>query len=266
MKTSLASIGILAITALFPASVMAEAETETQSNALGSPNPQQILYVGNSYQYYNNSLHNYVKRMAEAAYPDTADQLKSKSVTISGAYLSQHEVKNYLFPGALGFPNPFDVVVLQGHSAAALSDEKQQEFRDAVLRHHNAIEATGAETVLYMTPAYSEDHDSYDAGMTDKIEELYTSVGNEIGAPVIPVGLAFQNAYEQRPELALHVDYDGSHPSPEGSYLAAATVFATLYDTSVVGNPYTYYGRIDEDTAAFLQQVAEDTVAEYNRR
>lgn len=264
MKTSLASIGILTATALFPALVVAE--TQNQFTALGSPNPQQILYVGNSYQYYNNSLHNYVKRMAAAAYPDTADQLNSKSATISGAYLSQHEIKSYLFPGALGLPDPFDVVVLQGHSGAALSDEKQQAFRDAVLRHHKAIEATGAETVLYMTPAYSEDHNSYDPGMTDTIEELYTSVGNEINAPVIPVGLAFQNAYEQRPELALHVDYDGSHPSPEGSYLAAATVFAMFYDTSVVGNPYTYYGLIDDDTAAFLQQVAEDTVAEYYPR
>lgn len=264
MKTSLASMSVLTATALFPALVMAE--TNSQLNALVSPNPQQILYVGNSYQYYNNSLHNYVKRMAEAAYPDTADQLNSKSVTISGAYLSQHDITSYLFPGALGLPDPFDVVVLQGHSGAALSDEKQQEFRDAVLRHHKNIKATGAETVLYMTPAYSEDHNSYDPDMTGKIEELYTSVGNEIDAPVVPVGLAFQNAYEQRPELALHVAYDGSHPSPEGSYLAAATVFAAFYDTSVVGNPYTYYGRIDEDVAAFLQQVAEDTVAEYYRR
>ncbi|SJN13401.1 hypothetical protein CZ787_10100 [Halomonas citrativorans] len=264
MKTSLAGIGIFTLTALLPASVMAE--TGSNRNALGSPNPQQILYVGNSYQYYNNSLHNYVKRMAEAAYPDIADQLNSKSVTISGAYLSQHDIKSYLFPDALGLPDPFDVVVLQGHSGAALSDEKRQDFRDAVLRHHKAIEATGAESVLYMTPAYSEDHNSYDPGMTDKIEELYTAVGNELDVLVIPVGLAFQNAYEQRPELALHVDYDGSHPSPEGSYLAAATVFAALYDTSVVGNPYTYYGRIDEDDAAFLQQVAEDTVAEYYRR
>lgn len=261
MKTSLAGIGIFTITALLPASVMADAKT-----LLDSPNPQQLLYVGNSYQYYNNSLHNYVRRMVAAANPDIEDQLNSKSVTISGGYLSQHEVKNYLFPGALGLPNPFDAVVLQGHSMAALTDEKREEFRDAVIRHHQSIEAIGAETVLYMTPAYSEDHDSYDPSMIDKIDDLYTSVGNEVGALVIPVGLAFQNAYEQRPELALHVDYDGSHPSPEGTYLAAATVFAALYDTPVVGNPYTYYGLIDEDDAAFLQQVAEDTVIEYYRR
>lgn len=261
MKISLAGIGVLTITVLLPAPVMAE--NETQRDSL---NPQQLLYVGNSYQYYNNSLHNYVRRMAVAAYPDLEEQLNSKSVTISGGYLSQHEVRNYLFPEALGFSEPFDAVILQGHSSAASSDEKQQGFREAVLRHHQAISATGADTVLYMTPAYSEVHANFDPNMTDQIEALYTSVGEEIGALVIPVGLAFQKAYEQRPELALHVDYDGSHPSPEGTYLAAATVFATLYDTSVVGNPYTYYGRIDEDDAAFLQQVAEDTVEAYQHR
>ncbi|MDQ7729183.1 DUF4886 domain-containing protein [Halomonas sp. SpR8] len=264
MKTSFARMSILTMAALLPAYAMAD--VEPQLDALKSPNPKQLLYVGNSYQYYNNSLHNYVKRMVAAAQPDIAEQLNSKSVTISGAYLSQHEVKNYLFPDALGLPDPYDAVVLQGHSSAALTDEKRQMFHDAVMRHHQAIEATGAETVLYMTPAYSEDHDGYDPGMIDKIDDLYTTVGNEIGALVIPVGLAFKNAYEQRPELALHVDYDGSHPTPEGTYLAAATVFAALYDTSVVGNPYTYYERINEDDAAFLQQVAEDTVMEYYSR
>lgn len=264
MKASLALCGTLTIAALLPASAMAD--TQPQRDGLDSPNPQQLLYVGNSYQYYNNSLHNYVKRMVAAAHPDTADQLNSKSATISGAYLSQHDVKSYLFPGALGLPDPFDVVVLQGHSGAALSDANQQGFRDAVQQHHQAIESTGAQTALYMTPAYSEDHGRYDPGMTDKVDDLYTTVGNEIGALVIPVGLAFRNAYEQRPELALHVDYDGSHPTPEGTYLAAATVFAALYDTSVVGNPYTYYGRIDGDDAAFLQQIAEDTAEAYYSR
>lgn len=264
MKVSLAGFGILSLLASLPTSAMADIAPEI--DALERPDPQQLLYVGNSYQYYNNSLHNYVKRMVAAAHPELAEQLNSKSATISGAHLSQHEVKSYLYPGALGLPDPFDAVVLQGHSAAALSDGNQQSFRDAVMSHHQAIEATGAQTVLYMTPAYSEDHDNYDPGMIDKVDDLYTEVGNEIGALVIPVGLAFQKSYEQRPELALHVDYDGSHPTPEGTYLAAATVFAALYDTSVVGNPYTYYGRIDEDDAAFLQQVAEDTVEEYYSR
>lgn len=231
-----------------------------------TPNPAQILYVGNSYFYYNNSLHNYVRRMAVAAYPDMEDQLNSKSATISGAYLGQHDVKSYLFPGALGLSDPFDLVILGGHSTASLTPEKQEAFLTAVTAHDNAIKATGAQTALYMTPAYNEYHNNYDPEMQDKVDELYTRVGNEVGALVIPAGLAFAKAYEQRPDIELHVDYDDSHPTPLGSYLAAATVFATLYDTSISGNPYTYYGLISDEDAAFLQAVAEETVEEYFSR
>lgn len=247
-------------------SVSASANDSPAITGPAVDNPGQILYVGNSYFYYNNSIHNYVRRMAVAAYPDMESQLNSKSATISGAYLSQHDVKAYLYPGFLGLPDPFDIVLLGGHSTASSTPEKQEGFRAAVTAHDSVIRATGAQTALYMTPAYNENHRNYDPDMLDSVDELYTRIGNEIGALVIPAGLAFAKAYEQRPDIELHVDYDGSHPTPLGTYLAAATIFATLYDTPVTGNPYTYYGLIDEDDAAFLQAVAEETVEEYFSR
>lgn len=242
------------------------AQTPPEVSNLSASNPSQILYVGNSYFYYNNSLHNYVRRMAVEAYPEMEDRLNSKSATISGAYLSQHSVKSHLYPGALGLPAPFDAVILGGHSTASLTEEKQEAFREAVLRHDQDIKAAGAETILYMTPAYSEAHSSYDSEMINKIDELYTRVGNEINALVIPVGLAFDKAYKKRPDLELHVDYDGSHPTPLGSYLAAATVFSAIYDESVIDNSYTYYGLIAEEDAKFLQEIAEETIQEYYSR
>lgn len=244
----------------------ASAQSAPDTLSLTKENPSQILYVGNSYFYYNNSLHNYVRRMAVAAYPEMEDELNSKSATISGASLSHHDVKSYLFPGALGLNAPFDAVILGGHSASGLTPERQEAFRSAVIAHDATIKAAGAETVLYMTPAYNEYHGSYDPEMSGKVDELYTRVGNEIGALVVPAGLAFEKAYEKRPDIELHVSYDGSHPTPLGSYLAAATIFSTLYDSSVIGNPYTYYGLINEEDALFLQQVAEETVQEYFSR
>jgi hypothetical protein len=94
-------------------------------------------------------------------------------------------------------------------------------------------------------------------------EDLYVSVGNEVEALVIPVGLAFEEAYRQRPTLQLHNRIDGSHPSLIGTYLAACTVLASVYGISPVGNPYDYYGAIDGETARFLQQVAQDTVSRF---
>ena len=45
-----------------------------------------------------------------------------------------------------------------------------------------------------------------------------------------------------------------------GTILGAYTVYATLYGKSPVGNTYNFHGQIGAEDAAFLQQVADDTV------
>ena len=102
--------------------------------------------------------------------------------------------------------------------------------------------------------------------MIRKVEDLYVSVGNEVGALVIPVGLAFEESYRRRPDFRLHKDYDGSHPNMNGTYLAACVVFASLYGKSPVGNSYDYFGAVDKASAAYLQQVAWDTVQKFYAR
>lgn len=256
----------VSIATLILTTTAASAQPAPEVDSLGMAAPKQVLFVGNSYLYYGDSLHNHVVRMAEAADPEHEDEYSYKSATISGSYLSHHEISSYLEPNRLGLSEPFDVVVLQGHSTAATTPEKAEDFRQSVLDFDKQIKASGAKTALYMTPAYVEVHKSYDPGMMDKIESVYTEVGNEVGALVIPVGLAFEKAYERRPEIQLHKAFDGSHPTLLGTYLAAATTYAALYDASAVGNPYDYYGVISAEDAAFLQEVAEDTVEGFYAR
>ena len=99
--------------------------------------------------------------------------------------------------------------------------------------------------------------------MIRELEELYARVGNEVGALVIPVGLAFEESYRRRPELRLHMPYDGTHPSLLGTCPGAATVFANLYDQSPAGIPCDYFGRIDAETVLYLQEVADSTVRRF---
>ncbi len=240
------------------------AQTSAEVASLDKDAPQRILFVGNSYLYYGDSLHNDVVRMARAAYPD--DKFTYKSATISGAYLAHHNIESHLEPGRLGVKEPFDVVVLQAHSTATTTPEKLEAFKASVAQMAKALEGAGAQTALYMTPAYTKIHKKFDAGMIDAIDTGYTDAGNAAGALVIPVGLAFEEAYARRPDIVLHKEYDGSHPTLLGTYLGAATVYAALYGKSAVGNSYTYYGEVSDEDAAFLQQVAEDTVAKYHSR
>lgn len=234
--------------------------------ALKVAKPERVLFVGNSYLYYNDSLHNHVRRMVAASGLSDMKTLKYKSATISGAMLFDHNIDGYLEPGKLRVKDPFQLVVLQGFSAAATKKGHAPKFAATVADFAKKIQAAGGETALYMTHAYVKPHKKYDPEMIRAIEKLYVETGNAVGALVIPVGLAFEESYKQRPDLKLHQSYDSSHPSLDGTYLAACVVFASVYGQSPVGNSYDYFGKVDKDTAAFLQQVAQDTVKKFYGR
>jgi hypothetical protein len=87
--------------------------------------------------------------------------------------------------------------------------------------------------------------------------------GNANQALVIPAGLAFARSIAVRPELNLYVA-DKRHPSPAGTYLAAATTYAALFKKSPVGLKYN--AGLAPEVAAHLQQVAWDTVQQYLAR
>ena len=225
-----------------------------------------ILFVGNSYFYYNDSLHNHVQRMIAGSGERPRSELTFKSATIGGAALQDHAVAHLVDPANHRLEEPFQLVVMQGISSAALSEEGRVRFSEAAQRHAASIRSAGAVPVLYMTPAYTPPHRRYRPDMIGDVARLYIETANSLDALVIPVGLAFAEAYRRRPDIVLHKTFDGSHPSLLGTYLAAATVLASLYGTSPVGNPYDYFGEVAAEDAAFLQQVAQDTVREFYGR
>lgn len=91
--------------------------------------PKVALLIGNSYSFYNCGVHTYLRGMMRAGTPK--ENMKTRLLTISSGALSFHDVAYYLKPheqdpyaivenGKLKKPM-FDVVLLQGHSAAATS-------------------------------------------------------------------------------------------------------------------------------------------------
>lgn len=271
-KRVLRAGGVMALASVAPfmlgpaAPRAAPAGPAPKVQALGVAKPQRVLFVGNSYLYYGDSLHNHVRRLALAAGIHGNEQLKYKSITISGGALHQHDVKSYLLPGKLGIEEPFEAVVLQGGSGATVSAARRAEFKQTVKAFDAEIRKAGGQTALYMTHAYVTPHARARPDMLDDIARLYIEVGNEVGALVIPVGIAFAEAYRLRPGLVLHKSFDGSHPDLIGTYLAACVVFASLYGATPVGNSYDYYGRIDRSMATFLQEVAQATVRRFHGR
>ncbi len=228
--------------------------------------PTRVLFVGNSYMYYGDSLHNHVQRLVTAANPALEGKLSYKSATIGGAELSHHDIDYLTRPGRIGVKEPFQLVILQGGSGEPLSGLRRVRFKETVVEFDKVIKSRGGVTALYMPQTYVKPHKETRPENLTLTADAYVAAANEVGALVIPVGLAFEEAYKRRPDIKLHKDFDGSHPDLIGTYLAACTVYAAVYGKSPVGNRYDYYGRIDKDTAAFLQQVAADTVKRFFAR
>ena len=232
---------------------------------ISNASPERVLFVGNSYYYYNNSLHNHVSYLVEAAEPALGARLQFKSSTIGGAALNHHNMSHLIEPGRIGVSQPFEWVVMQGGSGEPLSPRRREIFRQTAALNADLIRAKGGQVALYMTHAYVKPHRQFKPQNIVATESMYVDVGNEIGALVIPVGLAFEEAYRRFPDLKFH-NRDGKHPSLLGTYLAACTTFAALYGRSPVGNVYRADGLIDEGLATQLQQVAQDVVTQFFQR
>ncbi|MBZ0248044.1 MAG: DUF4886 domain-containing protein [Burkholderiales bacterium] len=212
--------------------------------------PKTVLFVGNSFNYYNNSLHGHLRNLVNEADKAQAKSYTFKSMTISGGYLLEHEG---------GLPHvvrsrKWDVVILQGQSTEPMeaNKERSDRFKAYARQYDRVIRESGAKTAFFMTWAYQDKPE-----MTAPLAEGYTNIANELEAFVVPVGLAFERSLKARPELVLHFR-DKQHPSLAGTYLAACTFYAALFGKSPEG--IAYAADLDKDTAAFLQGIAWETV------
>jgi len=253
---------------LLALSAASMAQTKPVRTDLGGEPPRTILYVGNSFYYYNNSMHSYVLAMARAGDPGRKGD-RATSVTISGSGFDWHDMASYFRPNGLAkysfvgdnevvfnkFDKPFEAVILNDCSQCPVHPKLKGIFHEYAKKHSATIVANGAKPLLFMTWAYKDKPE-----MTAQLAEEYTTAGNASNVMVIPAGLAFAKAIAKRPELELYQS-DKRHPSPAGTYLAASTIYASVYGKSPVGN--SYLGGLDAKTANFLQQVAAETVQEY---
>jgi hypothetical protein len=236
-------------------------KTETEGKSV-----KRLLYVGNSFYYYNNSLHGHVNRLLSSALSKSErGRLQSFSVTISGGHLRWHNIGAYLDAGigdsafdennevvASAEPSRFDTVLMMDCSRCPYDEATRSIFHEQVHKQGKVIRERGANPLLFMTWAYSDKPE-----MIETLSREYVRAGRENNMGVVPAGLAFTRSLQSRPDLLLHTS-DRRHPSLAGTYLAACTVLASVYRIDPRGNGYT--AGLSKEDALFLQKVAWDTV------
>ncbi|MEM9530655.1 MAG: DUF4886 domain-containing protein [Pseudomonadota bacterium] len=216
-----------------------------------APPALNVLFVGNSFTYYNDSLHNHVRALVRSASADGTAPGRMRALTLSGARLDEH------LPG---FGDrlqgaSWDWVILQGHSREAY-DGDVLKFQDSVLQLTALARKHNVRPALFMTWAYTDEPE-----MTGIVSSNYRLAGARGEAPVVPVGLAFHRATQ---EVAVPLRHDDQrHPTLAGTYLAACVFYSWLYEQPATGLSYT--AGLDPALAAQLQHIASETVASFRK-
>ena len=240
--------------------------------SLGDITPASALLIGNSFFYYNNSLHDHLRRLVVATQPPFPKGLRATSVTISGSGIDWHDVESYFRPNALGkysftaknevafnkLDKLFDIAIVMDCSQCPIHPQLKAIFHEHAKKDAEIIRKHGAVPLFFMSWAYEDKPE-----MTAQLAAEYTNAGNANDVLVIPAGLAFAKALYKRPGINLYAD-DKRHPSLEGTFLAACTTYAALYKRSPEGLSYT--AGLDPSLAKFLQQVAWEATTEYYGR
>jgi hypothetical protein len=216
----------------FPAS--ARDLDATQNRASENSRPLQVLFIGDSYIYVNN----------------VADMLKGIAAGLGGPAIEPTMAASGGVPLGWHLANgpalmllaerQWDYVVMQEHSLlGGFVIDGEPRIVPPRIFHSSARElvrhirerSPQAQPLFFMTWA-RRGRPQEEPILTN----AYLDIGKELGVPVAPIGLAWEETKRRHPDVDLFAR-DGAHPSPAGTYLAAAILYASITGRSPQGAP-----------------------------
>ncbi len=217
-------------------------------NAAEKRDTLKVLFVGNSYVYYNN-----LAQMIGLITDSMDTKIICKKSTIGAATLEQH------WNGSRGLKskqiiasNKFNIVVIQDNSMWPLEHKDSLLFFGHLFCDY--IKANGAKPYLYNTWAREKTPETQ-----TKINEVYSELAKAENATVVPVGSSWALARQTMPNMNLF-HADGSHPSALGTFLIALNFIKKI--TGTLPKKYaTVYNYFDKDGETFrIMQLTETEI------
>jgi len=237
-----------------------------------------ILFIGNSYTYVNN--------LPDVFYVLLPDSIKQNAIiemyTKPGTTLHQHWEKGEALNKIKS--NNWDYVVLQEQSTLGFeaintvpSIREPDFFYKYAGLFIQEIERINAKPLLFLTWGRK----NY-ADQQRDLNKAYINLSERLNVKLIPVGIVWQEVKTNHTNIELYLD-DGSHPSPEGTYLVALVFYHSLFGDFSSDLPYEIYGQnfdwntgktmknekvklinINESTAEILQTCVSRKIKEFN--
>ena len=229
-----------------------------------SADNKKALFLGNSYTFYNT-----MPQMIADIATSLGDTLIHDSST-PGGYTAQQHATNATTISKIS-QGGWDYVSIQCQSQEPSFSPGQVAANtypyvgqlDSLIQANN----TCAETLMFMTWGRKNGDASNCAnyppictynGMQQRLRDSYLLFANDFNTSVSPVGVAWKVMRDTYPNVDLY-NPDESHPSINGTYLAACVFYCTMYKKSCVGSQYLP-GGVGNADALNMQQIASSVV------
>ena len=220
-----------------------------------------VLFIGNSYTSVNDLPATFT---AIAAVKRRA--VYTEMIALGGMRLADHAASPQVLEKIRS--GHWNYVVLQEQSQIpSVEQARQEQMFPAARALVTDIRRSGARPVFYATWGHKDGW--RDGGLADyaamqaQVTQAYRTIGEELHAIIAPVGDAWALVVTEQPDIPLWQS-DGSHPTVQGTFLAANVLVAAIFHDVPQG--LGTRGRIPEGQVNALQTAAARAVLGEERR
>jgi len=176
-----------------------------------------VLFIGNSHTYFNDMP----KLFSDMCESLSGERAEVTMLAYSNRTIAWHEKEYFSIRFALLYGG-YDYCVVQQFGHPMPPREETEPVFDRLVRLCRRV---GTEPVLFMTWAKKDEPEK-----AEEIGALYRALAEKHRVPLAPIAELYEDIRTAHPEIELYW-HDGSHASPYGTYLIAAT-FAALLNRS----------------------------------
>jgi lysophospholipase L1-like esterase len=213
-----------------------------------------VLFIGNSITFYYD-MPKIVEYLAHSAHAKPS--LNAEMEVEGGATLEYHwergEALQKIIKGS------YDYVVLQEQSARPLREPEKMHIY--ARKFNSEIKKYNGKTLFFLHMAYQSHPE-----MINPLKEAFNTIAQELGAEVVPVGIAWDKVRTRYPDIEIYSD--DIHPNAKGAYLIACVFYSFFYKKSPEGLPYRFLMQEElrkfasQKEARIFQQIAWEVIKE----
>jgi hypothetical protein len=230
-------------------------EVNWQTSRLLPEPPGTVLFVGNSFTFWNQGLWTHMQDLTAARGEGLG--AKTSRVVRGGASLrvlwKRTKAKQEIAEG------DYDIVVLQED----LPETKVADFHKYAALFDEHTREAGSRLIFFM----SWDYQRLNWISMDEIIAEHKRMARELDAEVAPCGYAWQRAMKERPKVDFY-SRDREHQSWHGTILNLYVIYSTIYGESPEGLKFTppEKSEITAEEDAWLRRVAWESVQSWQQQ